>query len=244
MNKPLISIITVVFNARLTLEATIQSVLDQDKELAEYWIIDGGSTDGTVEIIRQYEDQLSGWCSEPDKGIYDAMNKGIDLANGEWIYFLGSDDKLKSDIVKQIQPYLNSNYSIVFGDVVFDNSHRMRSFLGFRTLLQNTLHHQSAFYNQSIFRSFRYDTSLTILADYELNLRVYLQKLPVHYVPILIACCATGGASAQLTNSRLETNKVRARYIKNTWLNTLLSTVLRIYYIQKQFRFQLYGHRV
>ena len=244
MNKPLITVITVVYNACATLEATLLSVLDQQENLAEYWIIDGGSTDGSVDIIRRYESKLAGWCSEPDRGIYDAMNKGIDRARGEWIYFLGADDTLLPNVISSIQPHLKSDYAVVFGDVVFDNDYRMRSFLGPRTLLQNTLHHQSAFYNRSVFAGFRYDTSLRALADYELNLRLYTQRVAVSYVPLLIAHCATGGASSELTSSLKETNKVRSRYVKSKWKNSALATMLFLYYAQKRVRYLLYGHRV
>ncbi|QHW00498.1 glycosyltransferase family 2 protein [Spirosoma endbachense] len=244
MKNALISVITVVYNARPTLESTIQSVLCQDKNLVEYWIIDGGSTDGSIDLIRKYEHQLAGWCSEPDNGIYDAMNKGIDRANGKWIYFLGGDDTLRPNVLKQIEPYLDPKYSIVFGDVMFDNGHRMRSFLGPRTIFQNTVHHQSAFYNSSLFVNFRYDKSLTIVSEYDVHLRLYIQKAYTRYVSMIVADCATGGASSELSKSLTETNQVRARYIKNKWKNKLLSCFLRLYYIQKKIRYLIYGHRV
>ncbi|UFH55974.1 glycosyltransferase family 2 protein [Spirosoma sp. KNUC1025] len=244
MLRPLISVITVVYDARKTLEATIQSVLSQNSDLFEYWIIDGGSTDGSVDLIHKYEHKLAGWFSEADAGIYDAMNKGIDKANGEWIYFLGGDDILRPDVLKDVQPYLDSKYSAVFGDVFFDNGHHFRSFLGKRTLLQNTIHHQSAFYNNSLFTSFRYDTKLSIVSDYEMNLQLYIHNMPIRYIPIIIANCATGGASSFLSRSLVETNKVRSKYIKPKWKNKFLSLLLSIYYAQKRIRLFLYGHRV
>ncbi|WP_041951881.1 glycosyltransferase family 2 protein [Spirosoma spitsbergense] len=244
MNRPLVSIITVVFNAATTLERTIQSVLNQDRELTEYWIIDGGSTDGSIELIKKYENQLAGWCSEPDKGIYDAMNKGIDRANGKWIYFLGGDDTLKPDIVKKIQKNLNNKFDIVFGKVMFDNGHEMRSFLGPRTILQNTIHHQSAFYNTSLFINFRYNTTLKIVSEYDLHLRLYMQKAATLYVPITIAYCATGGASSNLSRSLEETNRVRTYHVKGKWKNMFLSAFLSVYYMQKKIRYLAYGHRV
>jgi glycosyltransferase involved in cell wall biosynthesis len=92
MNNPLISIITVVYNGVSTLEQTILIVINQTYKNIEYIIIDGGSIDGTVDIIKKYEDKLAYWVSEPDKGIYDAMNKGIDKATGEWINFMNAGD--------------------------------------------------------------------------------------------------------------------------------------------------------
>lgn len=244
MNKPLISVITVVYNAQTTLEKTIQSVLSQNKNLVEYWIIDGGSTDGSIETIRKYEKELAGWISEPDKGIYDAMNKGIDRAQGDWIYFLGGDDTLRPGIIKQVQTLLTNDFDIVFGDILFDNGYQMRSFLGPRTILQNTIHHQSAFYNISLFTNFRYDISLKIVSEYDLHLRLYTEKAPTKYIPFLIADCATGGASSELFRSLEETNRVRSRYVGGRWKKKFLSIFLSIYYAQKRLRFFLYNHRI
>lgn len=244
MNHPLISVITVVYNAHATLETTIKSVISQEKGMFEYWIIDGGSTDGSVELIRQYEQQLTGWISEPDKGIYDAMNKGIDRAKGRWIYFLGGDDTLRPGIIKHINPSLSSKYFMVFGEVMFDNGHIYRSFLGPRTLLQNTVHHQSVFYNCLLFATYRYDPTLTIVSEYDIHLRLYVKKAATCQLPIIIADCATGGASSELPRSLKETNRVRERYVENRWKHQFLSTFLRLYYAQKKLRYWLYGHRV
>ncbi|PHK33274.1 family 2 glycosyl transferase [Nostoc linckia z16] len=244
MKNKLVTVITVVFNARKTLEATIESVLNQDDELVEYCIVDGGSTDGTIDLIRKYEHRLGWWCTEPDNGIYDAMNKGIDHASGKWLYFLGGDDTLRPGVIRQVAPYLKDEYSIVFGDVKYDNGYQMRSFFGPRTLLQNTIHHQSAFYKNSLFSSYRYDTSIKIVSEYDLHLRIYLDKEPVNYVPIIIADCATGGASSESARSLRETNSIRTRYLKDSWKNKFLSVFLSLYYAQKRLRYVLYGHRI
>ena len=243
MRKPLVSIITVVYNARLTLQATIESVLGQNEGLVEYWIIDGGSTDGSINIISQYEPQLAGWISEPDKGIYDAMNKGVERATGDWVYFLGADDTLQPNVLKQLAPYLTQNYKVVFGDVLLSNGHVMHSSISCKTILHNTLHHQGTFYSRTLFTDFKYDQSMAIQADYELNLRAYVQRVPTKYIPLLIATYTLGGHSAGHTEESYgQTNTIRARYLKGSWQNVGLSAILRLYYWQKQLRFWLYGH--
>jgi len=241
---PLISIITVVFNSVSTLEDTLTSVINQEQDLFEYWIIDGGSTDGSVDIIRRYEKFLAGWISEPDTGIYDAMNKGIDLAKGKWIYFLGADDLLSPDVLEEIKNNLDDKYLVVFGQVLFDNNYKMSSYLGKRTMLQNTLHHQSAFYNSRVFFNFRYDSSLKILADYELNLQLFVKKSPTLYISKVIAICSTGGASSEFNPSLQETNLVRSRTISSPIKNSFFSFILTLYYFQKKLRYSIYGHRI
>ena len=99
MNNPLISVVTVSYNAVTTIEKTILSVINQNYSNIEYIVIDGGSIDGTVDIIKKYADKITYWVSEPDKGIYDAMNKGIIVATGEWINFMNTGDTFYNENV-------------------------------------------------------------------------------------------------------------------------------------------------
>ena len=117
-NIPLISIITVSYNAVKTIEDTIVSVLGQTYSNIEYIIIDGGSTDGTLDIIKKYEDKITYWVSEPDKGIYDAMNKGILKATGDYLFFLGADDKITCNFNDIIHLFKDKN-TVYYGDVLF-----------------------------------------------------------------------------------------------------------------------------
>jgi putative colanic acid biosynthesis glycosyltransferase len=240
---PLISIIIPTYNPGKQLTSALYSIYNQSFTDYEILVIDGNSTDGTVATLKEMG-QLISWISESDKGIYDAMNKGINRAKGQWLYFLGADDILMPNALQEISKSLTSENQLVFGDVLFDNGYQMRSFLGSRTWFQNTVHHQSAFYNSSLFNNFRYDPTFKILADYELNLRVFAMKTPYYYSGTLIAQCSTGGASADLDLAFFETNSVRQRYISSIWLQKTLSFLLYIYTLQKQLRFRLYGHRV
>jgi len=117
-NKPKISIITITYNAVSVLEETILSVINQTYDNIEYIIIDGGSTDGTFDIIKKYEDKIDYWVSESDRGIYDAMNKGIDQATGEWILFLNSGDLLYKN--NTIDNVFKNQYSVglIYGDSI------------------------------------------------------------------------------------------------------------------------------
>jgi len=242
---PKVSIILPVYNAVATLETAINSVQAQTSVDWELLIIDGASTDGTLAML----EALTGnpaihWWSEPDHGIYDAMNKGIARAQGDWMYFLGSDDQLMPNVFSLVQAHLEPANKIVFGDVQFDNGYRMHSYLGPRTWLQNTLHHQSAFYHRSVFDTFRYDISLRLVADYELNLLAYKCKWPTLYTGQLIAICNSGGASSDWSESLIETNEVRRRYMNSGWKRGALSTLLILYYGQKQLRRKMYGHKI
>ncbi|MBO0937935.1 glycosyltransferase [Fibrella sp. HMF5335] len=233
------------YNAATTLSAAIDSVQRQTGLAWELLVIDGGSTDNTTAIIDQLAGEPNIRCfSEPDLGIYDAMNKGINRAKGDWLYFLGADDQLMPQALTTAAKNFTSAYKVVFGDVQFENGYRMQSYLGPRTWLQNTLHHQAAFYHRSIFDDFRYDLSLQLLADYELNLLVYQHQWPVYYTGQLVAMCHSGGASSNWTKSLKETNIVRKRFLKQGWKQALLSTALFLYYGQKRLRRKLYGHKI
>jgi glycosyltransferase involved in cell wall biosynthesis len=117
-NMPLITVITVVRNGEETLEQTILSVVNQTYQNIEYIVIDGASTDATLDIIKKYEDKIDYWLSEPDEGIYYAMNKGIDLATGEWINFMNSGDGFYAiDILKDIfLRYIDDTIGVIYGN--------------------------------------------------------------------------------------------------------------------------------
>jgi glycosyltransferase involved in cell wall biosynthesis len=120
---PLISVVTVTFNSGPELEQTIASVLSQRYSNIEYIIIDGGSTDGTLDIIKKYDHAIDYWISEPDRGIYDAMNKGIRTSTGDWLNFLNSKDTFYDDLTLEgiAEKYLNSGAKFVYSDVLLVN---------------------------------------------------------------------------------------------------------------------------
>lgn len=168
-DKPRISVITVVYNGAEHLAATIESVLALKTDLVEYLVIDGGSTDGTVELLSQYEDQLDYWVSECDAGIYDAMNKGIRLARGDYIHHLNIGDKLLS-IPAALSVNLPQSTAGLAACVLIGNESLHKPSSGLALRLHNTLHHQGCFYRRTV--DLHYDTRYRVFADFDLNQRL------------------------------------------------------------------------
>ncbi len=180
-DRPLISIITVVFNGEKYLENTILSVLNQTYNNIEYIIIDGGSTDNTIEIIKKYENRIDYWISEKDNGIYDAMNKGILVSSGIWLSFLGSDDVYNKDAIENYYNSLKNagDVNYVFSKIqLVDNCNNILSIIGKNLKKEKlkkymcvphvgSLHHRSLFTEYGLF-----DISYKIAGDYEFLLRV------------------------------------------------------------------------
>jgi glycosyltransferase involved in cell wall biosynthesis len=186
---PLISIITAVRNGEKTLECTIKSVLDQSYDRIEYIIIDGGSTDGTLDIIRKYDTRITHWVSEPDNGIYDAMNKGIAMAAGDVIAMLNSDDYYEQGALASVANIYHNDHVkgrfIIYGDYYIlddrlDVRTEFRSNLRFWTGM--SICHQAMFVSREVYRtSSVYDTSLKFAADYAFLIDAI--RSGVHFIP-------------------------------------------------------------
>lgn len=215
---PLFTIITVTYNAEAFIEASVKSVLSQTFSDYEYIVIDGGSIDSTIHIINQYRRGIHQLLSEKDNGIYDAMNKALDLSTGDYILFVGADDKLAgTDVLSEVACKLQQeNPVFIYGNVVYNTGRNFLSGFGPKMLLNNTIHHQSIFYHRSLFKDFRYDTRFKLIADYELNLRLYQARRLLKYVLIdtTICICNEGGASRlQLRQAFRETNQIRRKVL-------------------------------
>ncbi len=162
---PLVTIITVVFNGEKYLEQTIQSVINQNYDNVEYVIIDGGSTDGTVDIIRKYEDKIDYWVSEPDGGLYYAMNKGIQLATGELIGLINSDDIYNDGTVSKVtDQYVNPQklrFVIISGSIFRTDSQgniKIRLYTSHKSLEEKIewrmpLHHPATFVSCDVYKT-------------------------------------------------------------------------------------------
>jgi glycosyltransferase involved in cell wall biosynthesis len=169
-DKPLITVITVVFNGAEFLEETIQSVINQTYDNVEYIIIDGGSTDGTLDIIKKYEGQIDYWVSEKDGGIFSAMNKGASCASGSYVYYINSGDSLVSNrvfesVCKKIISVGFSKYKLFVGQVML--TYQNNDF-GLFVIKGKSIPHQSVFLKRSVFGKIRFDDSLSIFGDSDL----------------------------------------------------------------------------
>jgi glycosyltransferase involved in cell wall biosynthesis len=173
--QPLITIITVVYNDKDNIESTILSVVNQTYKNIEYIIIDGNSTDGTIDVIKKYEDKITHWISEADEGIYDAMNKGWSLASEDsYILFLGSGDKIIT------LPDFGSmgNAEIIAGKVQIGEKFLYTPKRDVRLKLGNTLHHQALLVKKSLHPLAPFSLDFKTYADFDFNQR--LLKLNVH----------------------------------------------------------------
>lgn len=209
--NPLISVIVAVFNRRETLQRCIDSVNTQTYPNKELIIIDGGSTDGTVDVLKANSEIISYWESEKDRGIYHAFNKALTHAQGDWIYFLGSDDYLwencgLSNIAQGIKNSASSNTTVVYGKVaIVSQSGDVLQVINkpweqVRNLfLQGcSVCHQGLFHHKSLFEKYgQFDESYPITGDYELLLRElkYKDSQPLFLPDITVAAMQTGGYS-------------------------------------------------
>ncbi|MEW7009883.1 glycosyltransferase family 2 protein [Lentilitoribacter sp. EG35] len=196
-STPLITVITVVYNGGDFLEATIQSVLSQTHANLEYIIIDGGSSDNTVDIIRRYESNLNFWCSEPDKGIYDAMNKGLSLANGKWVNFMNAGDTFyKDSTISDLFSEDHSNSTIVYGGVAIQYPEfiKLQHAGEPRDLWKGMrFSHQSTFINLKYHKINPYNIENTITADLELFYKSYLNGIVFLKTDQILSSVITGG---------------------------------------------------
>ena len=197
-SSPHISVIVVCKNPGIRLHATLESVWSQQGVSAELVVVDGASTDGTVPWLESRRDRMTTLISEPDQGVYDAMNKGVSAARGQWLFFLGGDDRLAtSSVLAEVAALLSQTpNAVVSGEARFDDG-RLYPFAGSAAAIRrNFVHHQATFYRRELFtRHGHFDTSLRIQADYDHNLRLLHAGEIFVALPLRIAECSSGGLS-------------------------------------------------
>jgi len=198
--KTLITIVTIVLNNDKNIEKTIKSVISQTYKHIEYIIIDGGSTDNTLNIIKKYDNKFTLWISEPDNGIYDAMNKGIERANGEWINFMNAGDYFYSkNTINTIFSNDYSEYDLIYGDheVRYCNFSKIQKAKTIKDLWKGMIFsHQSMFVKTNIQKKFKFNID-TMSADYFFIFSLHKKGYNFRYIPHLISSIQADGVSDQ-----------------------------------------------
>jgi len=229
---PLISVITIVYNAASVLESTIKSVLFQDYSNVEYIIIDGESIDGTSYVIKKYDKCVDYWISEKDKGIYDAMNKGAEFARGQWIIYMNAGDSFYNcDTLKKFVASIseNENAEIIYGDTYLHSEFGEKAFkMSDHRLLRilnshNTICHQSAFVRREVvqnlmFRDFKYSM------DLEFWTRCLQNGLKFKHISEIVSNYYVGGISSS-PNTALSV-LIEHRIVKMLWLRNYSTKAL------------------
>lgn len=218
--QPLVSVITVVYNGERYVEESIQSVLSQTYDNIEYIIIDGGSSDSTVEIIKKYEHVIDYWVSERDSGIYNAMNKGLRLATGDYIAILNADDYYNRDAVKlSIEAIQINQADYSYANVRFVGSNSLSRPI--YPLQKDYIYqempypHVSAFIKANIYKAVGFfDESFKIAADHDMALRIHLVGYKACYVDYEVARLEAGGVSSSSESNR-EYVKIVIKHGKN-----------------------------
>lgn len=244
-----VSIVTVTYNSAQTLVDAMKSVLEQTYHDIEYIIVDGASTDSTIDIIRQYEPQFKNrlkWISEKDDGIYDAMNKGIQLATGDVVGVLNSDDYFTSnDVVERmVSAFNDKTLDAIYGDIHFirdgypDKCVRYYSSKPFRPLWLRfgfMPAHPSFYCRREVYeKAGFYKTYYKIGSDYEMMVRLFMvHKIRAKYLPMDFVTMRTGGASTRNVKSRLQLIKddVRGCRENGIYTNPLMISLKFLYKI-------------
>lgn len=206
VNSPKITIVTATYNSDQTLESTIKSVIDQKYPNLEYIIVDGGSTDDTIDIIKKYEHHISKWISEKDNGLYDAMNKGFELSTGEMVAILNSDDVHVNSPLQTVAATIigNPNVDVIYANAVIENDirphylYKSKYPLSKNDFWRTPIIHPCMFTKRSELERVGYfSTDYRISADYDLILRFFLSKSSFFYHDAVWVSMRGGGLSEQ-----------------------------------------------
>lgn len=238
--KPLISVVTVCYNAVNELEETMLSVLNQTYDNIEYIVIDGGSKDGSVDIIKKYAERIAYWLSEPDKGIYDAMNKGIRAAKGQWINFMNAGDRFydENSILNLYSSKAYMNADIIYGYQV--HKYEYGSYVRKRLDLSNfsssmPIGHASSFVRTQLLKESLFDIKYRIAADYNFFFKMFLSNKRFEFVNTIVAIfeSSEGISSSAVILTMKETSLVNGSYgtlsyrilALKAWMRTVLKRI-------------------
>ena len=227
---PLISIITVVYNGEKSLEKAILSVANQSYRNIEYIVVDGGSYDGSCDIIMKHQKLISKWISEKDSGIADAMNKGVDMASGDLVGFLNSDDWLEPDAIEKIVGCYEEK-TILYGDVRFwKKSDQIKTTKSNHLKLRQgmTIAHPAAYVPLSVYKKHgNFKTEFKVAFDYDFILRVYMEHIQFKNIHSVLVNMSLGGLS--------DRNWLLAIREELTSKNRYFNKLGNLFYFLKQF---------
>lgn len=223
MNNPIITIITVSFNAISIIEDTIKSVINQSYPNIEYIIVDGGSKDGTLDIIKKYKKNIAHIVCEPDKGIYDAMNKGINLASGEWINFMNCGDSFyDANTINQIVDAIleNKKVDIIYGNTIINSN--VGKYLVLPENIENLSKHlpfchQSTFVRASLAKKNPFDLQYKFVADYNFFFNAYKNNHSFYHLnkPVANYQIEEGFSASNMNKCIIEEHIINNTYISS-----------------------------
>lgn len=197
IKSPLISIITVSYNAVNVIEQTISSIVNLNFDDYEYIIVDGGSTDGTIDLIKKYQDKISHWISEPDKGIYDAMNKGANIAKGEYVIYINAGDKILDFNFNFLKS--TKNKDVFYGNILLEDNRAVVPYdlkiIGYAM----PFCHQAVIVKTQLMKEYGFNCNYKIAADFDLFQRLIKDKKEFKYENITMAMFEGGGVSSKMS---------------------------------------------
>lgn len=237
MNCLKVSVVTVVRNDAKNIEKTILSVLSQTYPCIEYIIVDGASTDGTIEIIKKFSDKISYWISETDKGVYDAMNKGIKASTGNFVIFMNSGDTFHSDdAIEKMRLCEVEPKTIVYGNVLakyWDGAKVERPMEFFKTSMKFKgigINHQTIFFPGDEIRKREYDLSYRIASDYDLTYRMWKDGIKFLYRDAVVADYEWGNGISSNPKGLIPVYQENARVCKQQWNPLFWAKIVLEYY--------------
>ncbi len=218
----MISIISVTYNAAQHIEKTIKSVISQSYTDIQYIIIDGNSTDDTISIIKKYDKYISYWESSPDIGIYDAMNKAVLHAKGDWINFMNAGDVFcNTNTIEKVMKHIQYDFDIVCGDSYIINTQGIKTYAkasGLDNIWNSVIpcNHQSMFVKKHLLNNFPFDLHYEIASDYEFIVKQYIKGSSFYFLDFPICNFLTGGISQTNTAKlQIESLMVLSKYAPN-----------------------------
>ena len=199
-----VSIVTVSLNAKKEIQGTIESVLSQTYPLIEYILIDGDSTDGTIDIVKTYKERISKLLVEKDHGVYDAMNKALSMATGDFLIFMNAGDKFVAEFtVENAMRSVRDPKAVYYGDALFVDPTQRRSYIyggpySAYTICSTNICHQSIFYPKAAYKNYSYDLKYRLFSDYAYNINLFAKRFKFVYLKDIVSVFRMDGLSLSL----------------------------------------------